>query len=241
MAEQSEISWTVFSASLSDWLDHEVPAEWLAGLLATVARTPNLDWLLLSKRPNMWRERLEAAAPLCKAEAFVRGWLDGHAPANVWVGTTTEDQQRADERIPSLLEIPARVRFLSCEPLIGPIFLPAEALTEGGANWVIAGGESGHGARPMHPAWPRSLRDQAQAAGVAFHFKQWGEWAPFDQPWALDNVRPLAKDERWMNSAGGHGFHGDEVWRMRRAGKKAAGRLLDGREWNEFPEVFHGS
>ena len=122
--------------------------------------------------------------------------MEEEAPANVWIGTTAEDQQRADERIPALLKIPARVRFLSCEPLLGPVNLTVtipggspsyNALKpyrpdyckeplEPSIHWVICGGESGPGARPMHPDWARSLRDQCAATGVAFHFKQWGEW-----------------------------------------------------------------
>ena len=124
----------VFSASLSDWLDDEVDPAWLAGLLGTVAATPELDWLLLSKRPHLWRERVVEAWKVLtdrgvgtaeKAHAWhtFDRWLDGEAPPNVWVGTTVEDQQRADERVPHLLAIPARVRFLSCEPLLGPVDL----------------------------------------------------------------------------------------------------------------------
>jgi protein gp37 len=118
----------VFCASLADWLDDEVPAEWLARLLALIHATPNLDWLLLTKRPQNWRARLQATmddADFGRAEAryFVADWRDGNPPANVWLGTTVEDQARADERIPQLLAIPAKVRFLSCEPLLGPLNL----------------------------------------------------------------------------------------------------------------------
>lgn len=166
----------VFCASLADWLDPEVPIEWLRDLMLWTSVTPNLDWLLLTKRPHLWHERMKAVD--C-------AWADGAVPANIWVGTTVEDQARADERIPALLKIPARVRFLSCEPLLGPIEFSnvtnrSDCVAQlgkpalGGIHWVIAGGESGAGARPMHPAWARSLRDQCAAVGVAFFMKQMG-------------------------------------------------------------------
>lgn len=206
----------VFCASLADWLDDEVPIEWLADLLTLIRDTPHLDWLLLTKRPENWRGRLkEVRSHSLKSSnfelhGFIHNWLDRFdllPPPNVWVGTSVEDQQRADERIPELLKIPARVRFLSCEPLLGAVefsnvtkrsdwrqVIGKPALE--GIHWVIAGGESGPGARPMAPEWARSLRDQCVAAGVAFHFKQWGG-----------------------------------------VNKKAAGRELDGRTWDELPVV----
>lgn len=216
----------VFCASLADWLDDEVPIDWLADLLDLIRRTPHLDWLLLTKRPHNWKKRLMAAYPHSdtgfgkrtpSGGGLLLNWLDGTPPANVWVGTSVEDQARADERIPLLLDIPAKVRFLSMEPLLGAVeidknyWLTGQArredktLTPPGSgpriHWVIVGGESGPHARPMHPDWARSLRDQCKAAGVAFHFKQWGE-------------------------------HDHRTIRM---GKKVAGRLLDGVEHNEFP------
>lgn len=184
---------------------------------------------------------------------------------NVWLGVSVEDQQRADERVPWLLKTPAAVRFLSCEPLLGQIrfdrmsiALSRNSFVEGsmlgtrdheqmptfdprrpsgcGIDWVIVGGESGPGARPMHPDWARSLRDQCQAAGVPFFFKHWGEWAP--QPKCDDCTcipGELCCDRR--------GKILDDGSIMVRVGKKHAGRLLDGREWNEFPaaakEVAH--
>lgn len=210
----------VFCASLADWLDDEVPIEWLADLLALIRCTPNLDWLLLTKRPQNWGDRLHAAFRVgFDGDEWLSQWLDGTPPANVWLGTTVEDQQRADERIPQLLQIPARVRFLSCEPLLGPLDLdfghPKWRTAESYhayIHWVICGGESGPKARPMHPDWARSLRDQCQAAGVPYFFKQWGEWA-----WA---------------------FSSDGRPSMSLVGKKAAGALLDGREWSEFPTEF---
>lgn len=171
---------------------------------------------------------------------------------NVWLGVSVENQKAADERVPPLIDTPAAVRFLSCEPLLGPLdlgsylILPMPITDEWGElvdvgsvrwiDWVIVGGESGPGARPMHPEWARSLRDQCQAAGVAYFFKQWGAWSPNDI--GLGTKGFVARDGRW-----GSGCPIERetdyidlvnVWRV---GKIAAGRLLDGREWSEFPEV----
>jgi protein gp37 len=154
-------------------------------------------------------------------------------PRNAWFGTSVEDQAAANARIPHLLRVPAAVRFLSCEPLLGPVDL-ARIPVEGGAvcalrgarpaypsvDWVIVGGESGHGARPMHPDWARSLRDQCQAAGVAFLFKQWGEYWPAG--------RSIVEGKDMV-------LFGDEP--MYRVGKHVAGRMLDGRTWDEYPVV----
>ncbi len=163
----------VFCASLSDWLDHEAEHQWRVDLLNLIDDTPNLDWLLLTKRPESWSARIHECA---YAAPLAARWINGEAPENVWMGTSVEDQARADERIPVLLEIPARIRFLSVEPMLGPVALPSLGFT--GPNtivdWVICGGESGPGARIMREAWALSLRDQCRAAGVAFHFKQWG-------------------------------------------------------------------
>ena len=108
-------------------------------------------------------------------------------------------------------------------------------------DWVIAGGESGPGARPIHPDWARGLRDQCESAKVPFFFKQWGEWAPIDSPASVEACPvPLGKNEAWLDMAGGQDFHGDDVWRMHRLGKKAAGRVLDGRTWDGYPGWFWG-
>lgn len=247
----------VFAESMGDWLDKEVPLEWLGALLGLIAETPHLDWQLLTKRPHLWRERLVAAHRHATGDmehesevgSWIEAWLNGKAPANVWVGTTVEDQKRADERIPALLAIPARVRFLSMEPLLeavdlerglavidsngepsGPRCKPDGAPSIG---WIIAGGESGRRARPSHPDWFRSLRDQANEAGVAFHFKQWGEWQPAAD---IDVCHPImatpVTSDRYHALPGGGG--------MLRIGKANAGRELDGREWDELPEVARG-
>lgn len=259
----------VFCASMADWLDPEVPAEWLADLLALVDQTPHLTWMLLTKRPQLWRERLSAAhthETRClehdtDVSLGIEAWLRGRAPANVWVGTTVEDQQRADGRIPQLLAIPARVRFLSCEPLLGPLKLPAAfempsgrgwigdavsngdpvtRFTERRIDWVIAGGESGHGARPMHPDWVRALRNQVTAAGAAFFFKQWGEYfnvpgAPCPPAVLVDlEGRTYESRGRVAEGAREHGIVRSPA-PMQRVGKAAAGRMLDGRTWDEVP------
>jgi protein gp37 len=149
--------------------------------------------------------------------------------SNVWLGVSAERQQEADERIPLLLQTPAAIRFVSCEPLLGPINLfdfigpwgptPQSLQAPPQLDWIIVGGESGPGARPMHPDWARSLRDQCEAAGVKFFFKQWGVWGRVGDQRPSPNHLPQDADI------------------CTRVGKKLAGRLLDGREHNEFPEV----
>lgn len=219
-AEGTAVRPRVFCASMADWLDEEVPIEWLADLLTLIHDTSNLDWLLLTKRPENWRERMEKAGACWGNEwqrmLWLEDWLKGQAPENVWIGTSVEDQTRADERLPILCTIPARIRFLSCEPLLGPVDVSdyLDDLTDGGyvpgsapIQWVICGGESGPGARPMAAEWARGLRDQCTESGTAFFFKQWG-----------------AFDSR-----------GEQV------GKKRAGRELDGREWSELPEGISGA
>jgi protein gp37 len=172
---------------------------------------------------------------------------------HVWLGVSVEDQKRADERIPLLLRTPAAVRWLSCEPLLGAVrldngdtsWLSCDGRADDGhcctthdetgarhfhgIDWVVAGGEFGHGARPMHPGWARSLRDQCVAAGVPFFFKQWGAWAPGyvehgnELPYEL---LATARQHEWPQ---GHASYA--------VGKKAAGRQLDGRAWDEYPRA----
>jgi protein gp37 len=179
-AEESGIRPRVFCASLADWLDEAAPVTWLADLLALISWTPCLDWLLLTKRPQNWRTRLAEVYednPQSIGACLAWDWFKhGTPPSNVLIGATAEDQARANERIPILLQIPARSRFLSCEPLLGPVDLCLSELWEPAkdVDWVICGGESGPGARPMAPKWAQSLRDQCQVAAVPFFFKQWG-------------------------------------------------------------------
>jgi protein gp37 len=163
---------------------------------------------------------------------------------NIWIGVSVEDQRRADERIPYLINIPAAVRFLSCEPLLGLLDLhqwnwrPENPYA---LDWIIAGGESGPGARPMHPDWVASLRDQCQMADIPFFFKQWGEWRPYDHA-AGDNQKPLGMFQNAVFR------QGNIVWdnkpgsvHMAKVGKKAAGALLAGEEFKQYPKkVPHG-
>ena len=195
----------VFVNSISDWLDNEVPAEWLAELLDGIRQCPDVIFLLLTKRIGNWRRLLQQAADWVKTQAanthaselydWICGWLAGTPPRNVYLGVTVVNQLEADRDILKLLGVPALLRFLSVEPLLGPVDLTGEYFTAKlGAypfnglpkkhrttlldmlDWVIVGGESGPHARPMHPTWVRALRDQCAAAGVPFLFKQWGEW-----------------------------------------------------------------
>jgi len=197
-------------------------------LFALIDATPHLDWLLLTKRP----------------ENIARFWGWGGSEAepmrrdNVWLGTSVSDQASAAKQIPELLACRdlSPVLFLSCEPLLGPIELEydADCFANPSIDWVIAGGESGPNARPLHPDWARGLRDQCAAAGVPFFFKQWGEWLPgvsFGRDETPIGTFPAGKFARheWVEVED----HESPV--SVRVGKKAAGRLLDGREWSEFP------
>ena len=201
---------TVFP-SLCDWLDDEVPIEWLAEFLQLIHATPNLTWLLLTKRPENFEERVAHALEVGdyhkdRMAPWLDRWLCGDSPANVWLGTSVEDQTRADERIPALLKIPARGRFLSLEPLLGPVqikdewlgypchgcqtcgFTRGHRLTElPGLDWLIIGGESGPGARPCNVEWVRSLVRQGKEAGVPTFVKQLGAEPTFNAPRKIDD------------------------------------------------------
>lgn len=178
----------VFCASLADvFEDNPQVEEWRVRLFDLIETTPNLDWLLLTKRPqNVLR-------------MVPQRWLE-YFPKNIWIGASVENQKAADERIPELVNIPTVVKFLSCEPLLEKVDLDLRGRNYGigdqYVNWVICGGESGPGARPMSVEWAMSIRDQCLQSDVPFLFKQWGG-----------------------------------------VNKKSAGRLLDGVEWNQFPEV----
>ena len=195
----------VFCASMADVFERRaVLNPWRERLWDLITATPMLDWLLLTKRPQ-------------NIEAMTR-WSVGQWPANVWLGATVENQHWADVRMHQLLQHDSRVRFLSCEPLLGPVDLSQWIGGNQSIDWVIAGGESGAKARPMNPAWVRSLRDQCNQAGIAFHFKQWGHWAPKE----LQDESPKVV----------HNFDGVEMIPL---GKKKAGRELDGCFWDELP------
>lgn len=158
----------VFCASLADVFDNHrsIKFRWREELWRLIKNTPNLDWLLLTKRPQNIQRMLPG-------HYGVGTWGDGWD--NVWLGTTVENQDEADRRIPKLLDVPAKVRFLSCEPLLGSVNLrPGHGwLGPDAINWVITGGESGMNYRPAEPQWFRHLRDQCASASVPFLFKQW--------------------------------------------------------------------
>jgi protein gp37 len=249
-AEREGRRFRVFCASLADVFDNQVPDEWRADLWSLIDQTTHLDWLILTKRPQNAGRMIEAARRAVMndtAGAIDREHVTWPWP-HVWLGTTVENQDEADRRIPHLLATPAAVHFLSCEPLLGPVALDCvpwppgwdrgiDDISDGidplgfipgpRIGWVIVGGESGPGARPMHPEWARSLRDQCANAGVPFHFKQHGAWGQHEQP------------THWFNADGVLREVGKGVWAsdigMRMVGKAAAGRLLDGREHNGMP------
>lgn len=226
----------VFCASLADVFDNVVPSAWRADLFRLIRATPELDWLLLTKRIGNARRMIE--------DALVDGHLlTGREPfwpwPNVWLGITAGTQAALERDVPKLLATPAAVRFLSAEPLLEPLAL---GRVPRGLDWVIVGGESGPGARPMHPNWARALRGQCAARRIPFLFKQWGEWAPgecadespkrtertatwFDDRWSFSSLTPTQSAE----------LHRDDEPDLFRLGKKAAGRLLDGRTHDEFP------
>jgi len=224
----------VFVCSMGDLFHPDVPDEYITQIFDVMAKARwyRQTFQVLTKRPERMREHLLARKALT-------------AP-NVWLGVTAENQETADQRIPILLQTPAAVRFVSCEPLLGSLdlaegghgWLFVTDLTDGRRthlDWVIVGGESGPKARPAHPDWFRSIRDQCQSAGVPFFFKQWGEWIPVDEvPSGYAHYNDVKTPGK-----GGHVRRSrlvDDVL-MVRVGKKAADRILDGRTWDEFPNT----
>ncbi len=265
----------IFVGSMTDMFhpaldDNE--GQGMRAMLKLFGEFPQHTFMLLTKRPERMRRYIE--------------WIiaqDGDLPPNLWIGVTVCNQAEADTKIPVLLQTPAAKRFVSIEPMLGPVDLThmdADAAghqswcwinsltgrhTDMGRpcsdvpklDWVICGGETGSGARPMHPDWVRSLRDQCKAAEVPFFFKSWGEWGA--TAYRLDTGLPsfgmfesfihyCNKAPTWMHKGDklicpdGHiPTHGAEEGKsypmciVRRVGKKRAGRLLDGREWNEVP------
>jgi protein gp37 len=265
----------IFVNSMSDLFHDGVPDEFIDEVFAAMARSPQHVFQVLTKRPA------RMLVYLSQAEGHIRD-LVKYEPAaeimrwplpNAWLGVSVEDQATTDERIPLLLLTPATVRWISAEPLLGPMNLAQirdeevllfplagevsgegrnepVPLRNGGINWVVAGGESGPKARPMHPEWARSLRNQCVAAGVPFLFKQWGEWSPDDAGetphadtvgilpsgdcayYSQGYVAPFDQHERLM-AAGNVRLDGRTL--MDRVGKKRAGRLLDGVPHDGYP------
>lgn len=261
---------TWFVNSMSDWLHKDVPTDFIVEMFAVMAATPHHTYQLLTKRtgrlqsllnnPDFELQVLAAIAPtgyaagkdvLAAIQQFT--W----PLPNVWVGVSVEDTS-VIRRVEHLLAIPAAVRFLSCEPLLGSLSLRASLLVgmacdpPDGIGWVIAGGESGRNARPMHPDWARRLRDQCVEAGVPFFLKQWGEWAPLGPLYGdledtddahmeavalevMDGIRVVELESDGTIPVGYQ--PGDErTWLMARVGKKAAGNVLDGQVWQQFPD-----
>lgn len=200
----------IFVNSMSDLFHPRVPEAFIAEVFSVMAETPRHTYQVLTKRSNRLA-RLSRRLP----------WT-----SNIWMGVTVELDRYAF-RADHLREVPAAVRFISAEPLLGS--LPSLDLR--GIDWLIAGGESGHGARPMHPSWPRTLRDRCVTSGTAFFFKQWGSWAPIagNRSVLVDDGGKIANpaDARSLDHASTVA-----VTRVRRAD---AGRLLDGRTWDEMP------
>ncbi|GAA3308618.1 phage Gp37/Gp68 family protein [Nonomuraea dietziae] len=253
----------VFVNSMSDLFHTGIPDGFISQVFAVMAATPEHTYQVLTKRHGRMRALLSSPEFADRVREEGTGWY-GAAPGtpwplpNVWLGVSVEDQKRADLRVPALLRTPAAARFLSCEPLLGPINLHQAVWTMGserghglsasyvhagdccrrfhGIDWVIAGGESGPGARPMHPEWARSLRDQCQSAGIAFLFKQWGAFAPEDHGHQRGAVTFI--DRRGQSWNGMEKLAPADAVRMRRVGKKAAGRELDGHAWDDFPSLL---
>lgn len=175
----------VFTNSLADFFDNKVPEEWRAEAFAVIRATPHLHWLVLTKRIGNALSMIERAADwhFDHGDRNVAGWLTDWyrhrvAPANVWLGATVVNQAEVGRDIPKLLKVPARVRFLSCEPLLEQVFI-GDALATGDLHWVIVGGESGPKSRPFHVEWSRTLVAQCQFFGARAFVKQFGA-VPYD-------------------------------------------------------------
>lgn len=269
---------TIFVCSMTDLFYEGHQSDWIDQVFAAMALCPQHTFIVLTKRIKLasvyfadrttgdpWAEASDSIANFINAQEAISVLEPRDIPLpNVWLGTSVEDQKAANDRIPVLLDTPAAVRFLSVEPLLGPVDLTdivtpvREGVTDHfnaldhieakmfeddpnglpALDWVIVGGESGHNASPMHPDWARSLRDQCKTAGVPFFFKQNGSWI---------SATPGDKfsDGLWVHQSGdtfspveGEPFNPAPLAaHMIRVGKKRAGRSLDGVEHNEWPEV----
>lgn len=240
----------VFVNSMSDLFHKDVPDAFLDRVFQVMIDNRQHTFQVLTKRAERMAQYVKAYHP----------HLNAHE--HIWLGVSVENQDAADERIPHLLNVPAAVRFLSCEPLLGPVHLtgfnsplwgrlPANQFI----HWVITGGESGTHARPMHPDWARQLRDQCISTGVPFHFKQWGEWLPVAAQYGDDDLSfklDEASGSRVVCMGNDGAIYSDcdgkkeywcgyqpppkeHPWFLSRVGKHKAGRTLDGRTWDEFP------
>jgi protein gp37 len=237
----------IFVNSMSDLFHESLSITHQTDIFEVMAKCPQHTFQILTKRADqLYRMKqigIGVAYRLGK-ESVPNFW----PLPNVWLGVSVEDQKTADERIPFLLQTPAAVRFISAEPLLGPVdlrrgvYMMSDGLrgtSTDGLSWVIVGGESGAHARPMHPDWARALRNQCVAASVPFFFKQWGEWGPTNYlghgtHWAYGK----GKFANWIREQGAwheSGIPGGSTV-LARIGKKNAGRLLDDRTWDEMPE-----
>ncbi|MGL5446581.1 MAG: phage Gp37/Gp68 family protein [Rhabdaerophilum sp.] len=265
----------IFVCAHGDLFHEKVPDEWIDRVFAVMALCPQHTFQVLTKRSARMREYVTDKAERHRARPYDLDWhLGDHGDSlavdgasridmtewplpNVWLGVSVEDQQHADERIPDLLVTPAAIRWISAEPLLGPVDLDCPTIdwmiyptghgigasvAEGGEgklliDWVVAGGESGPGARPMHPDWARSLRDQCAAADVPFFFKQWGEWGLYDAGWHdFTDADPSGVFGAPGSKAAIFFNNGSNPVQIIPLGKKRAGRLLDGVEHNGMPE-----
>jgi protein gp37 len=226
----------VFVCSMTDLFAEFVSDAWIDRIFVVMARTPQHTFQVLTKRADRMREYI-SGAPL--------RWPDVPWPlANVWLGVSVEDQRRADERIPVLLETAAALRWVSCEPLLERVDVQRylRRLVVGdvprGLDWIVAGGETGPGARSMRPQWARLLRDQCRAGSLPFFLKHRGEWLDADEVADRAGVlRPLNYTAAEAVAAGRPiEFHSDGTTLIH-VGRKAAGRMLDGRLWEEYPDA----
>jgi len=219
IAAAAGVTLQVFCASLADWADNEVPDQWRLDLADLIRATPNLQWMLLTKRiPNVAR--------------YLRAMFPEGVPANVALGITVAMQGEADRDIPRARAVKAelgiRRLFLSMEPLLEAVDI-SRHLTGGDIDLVIVGGESGKKARPMHPRWAISLSEQCEAAGVPFHFKQWGDWLP-----VLNTGQRAGRvTMHGKTYEGDNIYHFSDVTPVVRVGTKKAGRMMRGREFQE--------
>lgn len=251
----------VFVTSMADFLHADVPLDWIVACIEAMAQKPDHRWQVLTKRGQRWPEVSDAVV------AKRGGW-----PRNVWAGLSVAHQPDT-VLIKHLIRVPAKVLFLSIEPLVGPVRLDQVGALAGAFPecrdatrrlWVIVGGESGPNARPMHPNWARSLRDQCQLAEVPFFFKQWGahgpsavnlttglpalrqfdtygQWVGEASTWINERKGDICVDTKGRILTCGADFMRarDEgafpVAVLRPQNKSAAGRILDGREWSEVP------
>lgn len=224
----------VFVNSLSDLFHESVPGDFTAEVFAVMALADQHQFQVLTKRSKWMAHRLNNDAWLDDVDSArlrrnpYRIMPDWPRP-NIWLGTSIESDRYAF-RADHLRHTPAAVRWLSLEPLLGP--LPSLDLT--GIDWVVVGGESGPGARPMHPDWARDIRDRCVRADVPFFFKQWGEWAPARGD-EKDRMQGHVNVDGAYHTFQNPGFARPGAAPIGRFGKKAAGRVLDGRTWDQYP------